>query len=222
MSFSNKHTIVFDLDGCLLDTSSGIRESVKYTLGYLNLPIPDESLISRFIGPPIQNSLQSYCKLSPIDSQAGAEIFRDYYKNKALLKARVYEGIEELLENLRTNGFKLAVATYKREDYALILLEEFNLSKYFHVIHGADNFNKKTKKDKILQCLVEMNSDIPDAIMVGDTNHDAEGARELGVDFIGVTWGFGFNEQDASAKLSPFYYAIKPNDINEYIKRSYF
>lgn len=213
MSFTNKRAIVFDLDGCLLDTSSGIRESVEYTLEHLNLPIPDEALISKFIGPPIQNSLQSYCQLSPRDAQIGAEIFRDYYKDKALLKAQIYEGIEELLENLRANGFKLAVATYKREDYALILLDAFNLLKYFHVIHGADNFNKKTKKDIILQCLVEMNCDIHDAIMVGDTNHDAVGACELGVDFIGVTWGFGFKEQDALAKLSSFCFAVKPNDI---------
>ena len=89
MSLSNiirKKVILFDLDGCLLDTSLGIKESVIYTLNQLELPMPSRHAINHFIGPPIQDSLKYYCGLDDVQAQAGAEIFRNYYKNTALFR----------------------------------------------------------------------------------------------------------------------------------------
>ena len=197
MCLNNYSAIIFDLDGCLLDTSEGIKESVVHTLSQFGIDLENNTdVIDRFIGPPIQNSLKSYCGFSESQAQEGANIFRNYYKEKALLKASVYPGLSDVLQQLKSLGVNTAVATYKREDYAKTILDSFGLSQYFNVIHGADNFNRLTKRDIIESCIAEMHVDKSGTVMIGDTFHDYNGAKEVGVKFIGVSWGFGFRETD--------------------------
>lgn len=195
MCLNNYSALIFDLDGCLLDTSDGIRESVVYTLNEFGIDIENKTdIIDRFIGPPIQNSLKSYCGFSESQAQEGANIFRNYYKEKALLKASVYHGILSVLQKLRSMKIKMAVATYKREDYAKTLLEYSGLSPYFDAIHGADNYNRLTKRDIIELCMAAIHTERSKIVMIGDTVHDYNGAKEADVKFIGVSWGFGFRE----------------------------
>lgn len=188
-------SVIFDLDGCLIDSSEGIADSIIYTLKYLgvyreNLPVDN------FIGPPIQESLKKYCGMDDVKAQTGAEIFRNYYKRNALFKAKVYDGILDLLSTLKSKNLYLGVATYKREDYAKLLLEKFQISDYLDTINGADNYNKLTKKDIIENCLSSMHCAVDNTVMVGDTYHDGYAAEEAGMAFIGVTWGFGFKPND--------------------------
>ncbi len=198
--------VIFDLDGTLLDTREGILESVKYAakeLGYKELS--HEELLE-FVGPPIQMSFMNHYGCDEKTAQKAANIFRDYYKNKALLKATPYNGIYELCQRLKDNDIKMAVATYKREDYALRLLEHFDFHKYCDPMHGADNNNKLKKKDIVQLCLDEMGASKEAAVLVGDTDHDANGALEAGIPFIGVTYGFGFK---AASDLNGFsYYGV--------------
>ncbi len=189
------NTVLFDLDGTLLDTTEGILESVKYTakqLAYRELPY--EKMI-KFVGPPIQNSFIKYYGCDKETAQRAANIFRDYYKSKALLKAVPYEGIYELCEKLKQYDLKLAVATYKREDYALKLLKYFGFDKYCASMHGADNLNVLTKADIINFCMKETGGTIGNTVLVGDTVHDAKGAEKAGIRFIAVTYGFGFKTE---------------------------
>lgn len=184
--------VLFDLDGTLLDTREGIIESVRYTITQMGYPELPNEIVLKFVGPPIQHSLMSYLGVSSEKAQVGANIFRDYYKTNALFKASVYSGIQTLLLELKALGFKLGVATYKREDYAIDILRHFGISEYFDVIHGADNENKCTKADIIQLCLKELGEDTDHVLLIGDTDYDARGAAEIGVHFVAVTWGFGF------------------------------
>ena len=185
--------ILFDLDGTLLDTSEGIRHSVRHTLDQMQLPQPSEEEIRKFIGPPIQESLMKYAGLCAEKAQQGANIFRDFYKTQALYEASVYDGVFPILEQLRKEGFKIGVATYKREDYAIDILKHFGISTYCDVIHGADNENKLTKADIIELCCKELAVIKDNILLVGDTEHDARGAILAGVHFCAVTWGFGYS-----------------------------
>lgn len=194
--------ILFDLDGTLLDTSEGIRHSVRYVLEKLGLPQPSDDRIREFVGPPIQESLMKYAGLSTEEAQEGANIFREFYKNETLFEASVYEGILSLLERLKQNGYKIGVATYKREDYALDILRHFGISPYCEVIHGADNENKLTKADIIDLCCVELGVPKSNIMLVGDTEHDAKGAATAGVKFCAVTWGFGYKSNEVTS-VSP-------------------
>lgn len=190
--------VVFDLDGTLLDTSEGIFAAVKYTIDKMGLPpLGDESL-KRFIGPPIQNSFASAYGLQGEILQDIATIFRNRYKEADLLKAKAYEGIYGVFEALIANGIKPAIATYKRQDYATMILKHFGFDKYTDIMYGADHENKLKKRDIIEMALRDAgaakNSDgtYLDAVMIGDSDNDAIGAAGIGTKFIGVTYGFGF------------------------------
>lgn len=190
---SGYNCILFDLDGTLLDTHIGIEESVRYTLNVLQIDLPHDVSISSFIGPPIQESLARYCNFNAKESQYGANVFREYYKNEALYKASLYDGIIDLIHFLLKNNILIGVATYKREDYALKLLQHFNILDACSTAHGADNENKLKKSEIIALCYNELNLNKDDILYIGDTEGDALAAKSAGVDFLGVTWGFGFN-----------------------------
>lgn len=205
--------IIFDLDGTLLDTSEGILESVKYAASVIGYPdLPEETWL-KFIGPPVQNSFMEYYGCSEEEAQEAADIFRDYYKDIALLKAKPYEGIYELCEALKANGFKMAVATYKREDYALKLLNHFSFNEYCISMHGADNSNVLKKEDIIRMCQSEMNASNDDSVLIGDTIHDALGAEKSYTPFLAVTYGFGFKNKDDVKGYQNIGIADSPKEI---------
>lgn len=188
--------MLFDLDGTLLDTSKGIKKSVAYTVEQMKLPPIPESEISYFIGPPIYNSLREKFDLSEEEARYGTEIFRNAYKDKYLFEAEVYQGVFELLDFLKQSNIKIGVATYKREDYAISILEHFKIAEYCDVIIGSDFENKMTKTDIVEKCFSLLDVRKQDAVMVGDTIHDAIGAKNFGIDFIAVKYGFGFKDRD--------------------------
>ncbi len=184
---------IFDLDGTLLDTSEGVLSSVKYVIKEMGLPMPSEETLRTFIGPPVSESLTTVFGLSHEDVQYGTELFRNHYKNTDLLKAIPYEGIYEVFENLLNMGITPAVATYKRQDYTTRLLQHFNFHQYTNILYGSDFDGKLKKKDIIVKCMKKCGIDnYQRAVMIGDTIYDAAGAKELSIDFIGVTYGFGF------------------------------
>ncbi len=198
----NIETIIFDLDGTLLDTTEGVLESAIYAakkMGYSELP---HNTMLEFVGPPIQNSFIQHYGCTKGEAQIAANIFREYYKSYALFKARPYDGIYEMCEQLRQAGKKMAVATYKREDYAITLLKYFGFDKYFGVMHGADNNNRLTKTDIVKLCIDETYSKPEETVLVGDTKHDAEGAKESSIHFIAVTYGFGFKSVEQTKMYS--------------------
>ena len=214
MSFRNKKFILFDLDGCLLNTSRGIETSIEYTLREIGETLPGGVSLSQFIGPPIQHSFKHLLNLNDNAALDAAKIFRDYYREDALFLAEVYPGIINLLQELNRRGFLLGIATYKREDYALKLIRHFGLDVSFQTMRGADMNGVMTKTDIICECVRELGCQIPNGVMIGDTMHDLGAARALDMDFIGVTWGYGFKSDDIKNDWIQVNY---PSDILEYI-----
>lgn len=188
--------VIFDLDGTLLDTSEGIIKSINYTLKELGYPdISDEEKYS-FIGPPIKKSLQDKFGLSEDEANIATDIFRNRYKDFDLYFANLYTDIIKLLDLLMDNNINMAVATYKREDYALKLLKYFDLNKYFNIIKGSDFSNKMSKVDIINLCLIYNDIKNNEILMIGDTYSDYTASEKLFIDFLGVTYGFGFKKEN--------------------------
>lgn len=186
------NSVIFDVDGTLLDGTEGIIKSVNHAISVMKLPkLTEEELIS-FVGPPVQNSAKNKFSLTDDEAQIFANIFRKKYAEDDVYLAKVYNGIYDLLEFLKQKNYKLGVATYKREDYAINLMRYFKFDAYFDSICGADNENKLTKFDILVKCKNSLSLNNNKIIMVGDSYHDAQAADELGIDFIGVTYGFGF------------------------------
>jgi len=170
-----------------------------------------------FVGPPIQNSFIKHYGCDQETAQKAANIFRDYYKNTALLLAEPYEGIYDLCRVLREHGVKMSVATYKREDYALTLLRHFDFHKYCDPMHGADNNNVLKKEDIVRMCQEEMGATKEDSVLIGDTDNDAKGAVKANTPFIAVTYGFGFKNEEDVADYPHVGVANTPLDIAKII-----
>ena len=209
------NSVIFDVDGTLLDASEGIKKSVLFALDKFNLKLPPHHSINEFIGPPIQNSCKNIFKLNEEAAQKFADCFRKKYAAGDVFLAEPYIHIYELLEFLKSINTKLGVATYKREDYAVDLMKHFRFDKYFDAIHGADNNNKLTKKDLINKCIYDLNTRPEETIFIGDSASDGIAAAEAGCQFIAVTYGFGFKNSNDTARFNPL---LTVNNIDEIIK----
>jgi len=214
----NYSLVIFDVDGTLLDTSTGLLNAVKYTIRKFNMPTVSDNVLRSFIGPPVHDSFARTYNLSGDKLLQMVEVFRDRYKNCDLLNAHPYDGIFDVLDWLRANDIRIAIATYKREDYAVSLLRHFHFDEYADVIHGADADNKLKKADIIQLCIDELGVHPQDSIlMIGDTDNDAVGAEKLGIDFLAVSYGFGFRKRKDVGNSRNIGMAVEPKEIKKII-----
>lgn len=214
----NYELVIFDLDGTLLDTSCGILAAITHTLESLHIPPKRKITAHGFIGPPIEAALQRNLSLEGELLTAASKEFRRRYKSVDLLKATPYEGIEDLLITLRQRGYGRAVATYKREAAALRLLWHYGLDRHLNVIHGTNDDHAMTKAEIILRCIEDYGlSDRRHAVMVGDAPEDAIGAATAGVDFVAVTYGFGFTKSNLPTELPCIGVAASPTEILSFL-----
>lgn len=189
---AGNRAVIFDLDGTLLDTSPGSIDSVNYTIKNLGLKSLGSEELYSFVGPPIQESFRNHFNMDESAALNAAGLFRRYYKEHSLFMADEYPGVMDLLAALKSRNYAIAVATYKREDYAMSLLEHFGIAQYCDSIHGADDACVRTKTDIVAMCMQDLSASPNESIMIGDSEHDAQGAEKLGIRFIGVGYGFGF------------------------------
>ncbi|MCL1984499.1 MAG: HAD hydrolase-like protein [Methanomassiliicoccaceae archaeon] len=190
------NVIIFDLDGTLIDSSEGIVNSAERTICELGYPeIPREEIRS-YIGPPIGNSIIARNGLGDEELKRFNSVFREIYKNEHLMEAYVYPGVMELLSDLRDVSF-VAIATNKRIDYTMTLLDNMRISPLCDEIQGLDMESRLKKKDLVENCIKASGTkDRSGVVVVGDGETDASAARECGVDFIGVLFGFGFKVKE--------------------------
>lgn len=194
-------SIIFDLDGTLIDSSEGIIKSVTKTIKHFKLPMLSNENLLKFIGPPIQNSCKAAYGTYDTFAQEFANYFRQEYAAGDVFCSYVYKGIFDLLDFLKNSGCILGIATYKREDYAISLVEHLDLSRYFSNICGADNENKLTKKDILINCIQQLKSKTGECIFIGDTKSDASAAEFAGVDFIAAGWGFELTKDNYNSSI---------------------
>ncbi|HEL1811895.1 HAD family hydrolase [Streptococcus suis] len=189
-------TILFDLDGTLTDSGQGILNSVAYALEKMGIEEPDTANLNRFIGPPLYESFSRFYQLSPEDTQSAVDAFRVYFKEKGMFENQLYPGIIPLLEELRTAGKTLVIATSKPEIFAKQILEHFGIAHYFDVIAGASlDSSRISKADVIGYAINQLEAFPKHAVMIGDREHDIEGARMHQLPAIGVLYGYGSNQE---------------------------
>lgn len=210
---------VFDVDGTLLDTTEGVIAAVEYTVDRMGLHPLDRKTLLTFIGPPIQDSFARVYGLTGDILQEMATIFRESYKNDHLYKALPYDGIYDVCNSLLERGVKIAIATYKRQDYAESILKYFHFDRYSNIMYGADHENKLKKVDIIRKCMDDLGiHDYSRALMIGDSSHDAMGAKQIGMDFLGVTYGFDFKTKEDVARFPSVGSASRTVEILDYFK----
>ena len=209
-------TILFDLDGTLTDPALGITNSVAYALSKWDITVSDRSELFKFIGPPLLDSFAEYYGFSDSQSRLALKYYREYFTDRGMFENRVYEGIPQLLSELRSRNKKLIVATSKPEEFAVRILQHFKLDGYFDFIGGASMDETRVKKADVIQYALDSCNiiDRSSVVMVGDRLHDINGAKRCGLPSIGVTYGYGsFDElKDAGAD----FIALSVEDILKY------
>ena len=206
-------TVLFDLDGTLIDTSKGVIASVLYTLEKLGYPRGDFGDYIPFLGPPLTYGFGVVCGMDERDVPRAIEVFRARYIGEEwFLRSKVYQGIPELLSSLRAAGFRIAVTTSKLQLAAEKTLTKFGLYGSFDLVVGSANADgRQTKEGVVRYALSEIGATPDEAVLVGDRYFDAEGARGAGVDCVAALWGFGKKEE-----FGPFPvvgYANEPKDV---------
>ncbi len=206
-------TVLFDLDGTLINSAEGITEGVRYALEkhHKNL-IPYEER-EKFIGPPIRESFIKVCGMDAETADTLLQTYRAYYKEKGLHQCVPYDGIRELLERLKSKGKTLLVATAKPTTFSRTILEEWKLDGFFKEIVGAGFDKNFETKDKIVALAKSMATG--KSVMVGDTIYDVFGARANDLPIIGVMYGFGNHAEFLASK--PDYIANTVEEIERYI-----
>ena len=192
---------LFDLDGTLTDPGVGIRNSIKYALEKFGLPIPDDSLLNEFIGPPLMESYKKYFGFTQEEAELGLKTFREYFSVKGIFENKLFDGMYDLLEKLYEAGYELVLATSKPDVYAGQILEHFGIKKFFTHISACPMDEADTTKLDIIKSALELTSvkNKSEILMIGDTHLDINGAMECGIDSIGVLYGTDGPEELKSA-----------------------
>ena len=215
-------TILFDLDGTLTDSGLGITKAVQYALGQMGYAVPPRESLFTFIGPPLHKSFAKYYGMDEATAVEAVRQFRVYYNQMGgILENEVYEGVRELLRDLRKAGKRLMIATSKPQAAAELVMHHFGLDEYVpEIIGGTDDPRRNTKGKVIAWALRENGIDPAAAIMVGDREHDIHGAAENGIPAIGVTWGYGDRAELEGAGAKAVF--DTPKETVDYILRGSF
>lgn len=190
--------LLFDLDGTLTDSMPGIKNSFKYAFKEMNEKIPDDSILSTFIGPPLFDTFTNLCGFNKEKADIAIKKYREYYQQKGIYENSVYDGIPELLEGLKKYGKKLYVATSKPEIFSIKILEHFNLDKYFEKICGSNADESRGNKDEVIRYAIKCienktgsHLELNTILMIGDRKHDIIGAKKNNIQSCGILFGYG-------------------------------
>lgn len=190
-------TILFDLDGTLIDPFVGITRSIQYALERMSAPVPDGSALRWCIGPPLWDSFEVLLNTSDRgELDRAVAFYRERFTVDGLYENTLIEGIDALISSLSTAGCKLFVATSKPHAYAGKIVEHFGLMPYFIKVYGSElDGTRSAKADLIAYLLQQEGLSAKSCVMVGDRKHDLIGAHANEVASVGVTWGYGSSDE---------------------------
>lgn len=209
--------VLFDLDGTVTDPGLGITNSVMYALNKFQIKVDDRTSLYKFIGPPLKESFKDFYGFSDEECSRAIVYYREYYADKGIFENVLYDGMAKLLEQIKDSGRKVILATSKPEEFAVRILKYFQIDQYFDYIAGSNMDETRMKKAEVIT--YALNScditDLSSVVMVGDREHDILGAKEVGINSIGVLYGYGGREELQSAGAS--YIAEKIEDIIKFL-----
>jgi phosphoglycolate phosphatase len=202
-SIMSSHTssVLLDLDGTLIDSQPGILTSCRVALRALG-HVPEPSLdLSAIIGPPIDDVMRVL--LEPFGDDRVVEAVAAYradYGRNGLYNSLPYPGIAQALAEMQRSGARLYIATSKRREFALRILEHLDLASLFDGIFGSEDGGALDHKPELISHIIERHALAPShCVMVGDRRYDVVGAHANRMRALGVLWGYGTRDELASA-----------------------
>ena len=188
--------IIFDFDGTIANTSPGIFNSIKYSsgkLGLRTLSIPEMKL---HLGPPMNKAYNRSFGISGQKLDEALRLHKEYSLSIGYREFEFYIDILNVLEKLKKDGYRMGIATTKADPIIKKICKENDLYSFFDVVCGA--LENETKNDITVRCHRDL-SNCKNTLMIGDSVYDQEAADKIGADFIGVTYGYGFSDEDVDS-----------------------
>lgn len=193
-------TILWDLDGTIIDSSPGVFESFNHTFRSVGMPELTPAEMQPFMGPPLRTTFGEILGMNHEETEEALALYRDFYlKQGGALNCKLYPGVIETIQKSQAAGITNSLATSKAQRGTKIVGEHFDFLKYFDVLGTASNDEQRNSKTDVISYAFEelrkINADLSRVILVGDRIHDIEGARHHELEVVLVKWGFG-NEQE--------------------------
>lgn len=212
--------ILFDLDGTIADSGEGIINGVIYALDKFGITETNKEVLNNFIGPPLVDAFMKNYSFSKEQALEAVRLYREFYPREGIYQNSLYDGIIEVIKTLKQQGKILVLATSKPQPFAEIVLKQYDLLCYFDYIIGATFDGKLNYKNDVIRVALEISgiADKSEAIMIGDRHHDIEGAKENGLDSIGVLYGYG--DLLELKKAGANFIAESPKDILKIINEN--
>lgn len=212
---NNKNTVIFDLDGTLLNTLEDLRDSVNVIMRKYGFPQYSLSQIRNFVGNGVGKLIERTVPGGRENESYESVLtdFKSYYTEHCRVRTKPYDGIPDLLKALRDKGFRLAIVSNKN-DAAVRELSEIYFSPYIKAAIGdREGARRKPAPDAVFAALGELGSRKEKAVYVGDSEVDYETAVNSGLDCILVSWGFRDREL-----LESLEGAVVADDCEELLK----
>ncbi len=209
--------LLFDLDGTLTDSAPGVYNGFCRALRSLGMEPPEFQDFKKCMGPPLTYSFKNFFGLEGERLEAAKRVYLEYAAARGYAENSLIPGVEDALRRLRSAGYTLAMASTKAQEQLESVVRRFALGQYFDLLAGSlDDSGRQSKADVIRYIVKAL--PIPDlsrALMIGDRYFDVDGARECGIETLGVLYGYGSAAELASAgalHLSP-----TPADVAAYL-----
>jgi phosphoglycolate phosphatase len=198
--------VLWDLDGTIVDSAEGIYVSFEHTFTEMGWEVPDRATLRKFLGPPLLETFGELVGMNRDDTVRAMRIYRENYHAVGAFKGTPYDGVIELIEQVRAAGIPTALATSKAATAARLVTDHFDLNRLFDIYACAtDDDSRKTKEEVVehaLALFAEQGIDTSRAVLIGDRIHDVDGAFLHGIDCVLVEWGYGTTEEFARATSS--------------------
>lgn len=205
---------LFDLDGTLTNPFLGITNSVIYALEKMGINPPPRSALRKFIGPPLISSFKKYYAMNESDAETAVKYYREYFSDKGLFENELFSGISALLSDLKKNGKKIYLATSKPEEFAVKILEHFDILKYFDFIAGNTLSEARQTKEEVISYLLDSQLLLrSESVMIGDRKFDILAGKEYSLKTVGVS--FGFAEENELKNAGADYIADSVADLRK-------
>lgn len=185
------------MDGTLIDSGEGVLESLATAIESYNISY-DKKRLPEMIGPPFGIGLKNIFNIDVNKYPGIIARYRDTYRATGWNKYKVYDGIIDVIKELKKRGHKIILGTSKPIEFAEKILKQMDCLKYFDFIGAAESDTKRATKEEVLAWVIEecrINDEKNQAIMIGDRMYDILGARAVGIETIGVLWGYGSKEE---------------------------
>jgi len=184
-------SIIFDMDGTLLDSSYAMTCSVNHVRKQLGLPPVDKEFLEYHINQPDENIAMKFYEVKEY-LPLHRELFREHYLANSALHVKPYDGAHELLTFLKSSGATLSIATNASDFFAKHMLGFCEMSDFFTHIIGANNVEKSKPNPDMIDLLINATSiGHKDTILVGDSLKDEGAAINANIDFAFADWGYG-------------------------------